>query len=243
VLKRKVDPALKPLYYFSIFAIAEMKSDGLFHIQDITRFLNLKPKEKQPNLDLTNLDGLNSQILNLNPQASPSINFTISSNPYTDREIKYGGAKVFVKSSKQYLTLLQWLHVRLGHTNENQIKKMVQHQSLLGTGVCWSDIKDLQLGPCDTCLKARMRAFTLPASISRRKYEVFEYLSCDYKPFHKVVNGIQKSISIRGYTGAIIYSDKASGKIFCYLVKSSSEWMDTLQQCIRDYGPGANPRL
>ena len=91
-------------------------------------------------------------------------------------------------------------------------------------------------------MKAKMRAFALPASISRTRYEVFEYLSSDYKPFCKVVNGVQKPLSVRGYTGAIIYTDKASGKIFCYLVKSSSEWLGTLQQVIREYGPGVNPR-
>jgi len=223
---------MNPMYSFTILSTVEMESDTLpqsefTHTTIVT--LDLK--------SVLNLD------LNLDTQTqNPKVNFAISDHVYTSKEIKFGGAKVFVKSSKQYLTQLQWLHVRLGHLNESQLKRMVLLDSLLGTGVTWSEIKNLQLGPCDTCLKAKMKAFPLPASISRTQYEVFEYLTSDYKPFNRVVHGVQKSFSVRGYTGAIIYSDKASGKAFCYLVKSSSEWLGTLQQLLRDYGPEANPR-
>jgi hypothetical protein len=49
-----------------------------------------------------------------------------------------------------------------------------------------------------------MRAFALPLSISRRIYEVFEYLSCDHIPFSKTVAGVQRSFSIRGYTVSVL---------------------------------------
>mmetsp|Transcript_29793 Transcript_29793/g.40907 ORF Transcript_29793/g.40907 Transcript_29793/m.40907 type:complete len:1150 (+) Transcript_29793:1094-4543(+) len=225
VCNKEVDE--ESLCYFRTIATAQMQSDGLFHVDDMTKFL----------LPLRGASESTSTTSSL-----PSLNFTISMKSYIDREIKYGGAKVFIKSSRQYLTLLQWLHVRLGHINESQLKWMVKHQSVLGSGVSWSDIKDLQLGMCDTCIRAKMRAFALPCSISHKVYEVFEHLSSDYKPFCKTVNGVQVSFSVRGYTGVILYTDKASDKVFCYLVKSSSEWLSTLILCIKEYGPGANPR-
>ena len=88
-----------------------------------------------------------------------------------------------------------------------------------------------------------MRAFALPLSISRRIYEVFEYLSCDHIPFSKIVNGVQRSFSIRGYTGIILYADRATGKLFPHLVKNKSEWLQTLKDCMVENGPSTrNPR-
>ena len=88
-----------------------------------------------------------------------------------------------------------------------------------------------------------MRAFALPLSISRRIYEVFEYLSCDHIPFSKIVNGVQRSFSIRGYTGIILYADRATGKLFPHLVKNKSDWLQTLKDCMVENGPSTrNPR-
>ena len=230
VCNKEVDDS--SLCYFRTIATAQIQNDGLFHVDDMTKFL----------LPLRGGSESKSLPNHSSSYTTPNLNFTISTKSYIDREIKYGGAKVFIKSSRQYLTLLQWLHVRLGHISESQLKWMVKHQSVLGSGVSWSDIKDLQLGMCDTCIRAKMRAFNLPCSISHKVYEVFEHLSSDYKPFCKTVNGVQVSFSVRGYTGVIIYTDKASDKVFCYLVKSSSEWLSTLIQCIKEYGPGTNPK-
>ena len=66
---------------------------------------------------------------------------------------------------------------------------MVKYGINLGTKVTYDEIKDLHLGECDTCMKCKMRAFALPLSISRRIYEVFEFLSCDHIPFSKTVGG------------------------------------------------------
>jgi hypothetical protein len=88
-----------------------------------------------------------------------------------------------------------------------------------------------------------MRAFALPLSISRRIYEVFEYLSCDHIPFSKTVAGVQRSFSIRGYTGIILIADRATGKLFDYLVKQKSEWLQCLKTCMDENGPSTrNPR-
>jgi hypothetical protein len=122
--------------------------------------------------------------------------------------------------------------VRLGHPSQQALKKMVLAKSVLGLGVLWDDIKDLELGLCNACMKSRMHAFPIPASISKKTYEVFEYITCDYCPF---------SIdSIRGYKGIYIYGDRKSEMIVGYLVKSKTEWLETFQLLINDYGPGMN---
>jgi hypothetical protein len=202
-------------------ASATLRSDMLFHIDDMTAFL-------RPSIHPT--------------PTTPTALFTISNHPYTMKEIKYGGARVFIKSGRQYLTLLQWLHVRLGHANEALLRWIIDKNVVLGSGVTKDEISKLELGFCDTCFKSRMHALPIPSSISRKQYEIFEYLTADYLPFHKTVHGEVKSVSIRGYTGAVLIADKSSGKLFGYPVKRKSEWLSTLQQCIQEFGPGANPR-
>ena len=142
------------------------------------------------------------------------------------------------------LNQLQWLHVRLGHAHEHQIKMMVKYEINLRPKVTYDEIKDLHLGERNTCMKCKMRAFALPLSISRRIYETFEFLSCDHIPFSKTVGGgVQRSFSIRGYTGIILFADRATGKIFNNLARSKSEWLQCLKDCIAEYGPSnRNPR-
>ena len=61
-------------------------------------------------------------------------------------ELKYGSARVFHKSGTMILNQLQWLHVRMGHAHEHQIKMMVKNGVNLGTKVTYAEIKDLHLG-------------------------------------------------------------------------------------------------
>ena len=91
-------------------------------------------------------------------------------------------------------------------------------------------------------MRARMHAFSLPPSISQKEYSPFECISCDHIPFSRVVNGVQKSYSVRGYTGSIIYSDAATDMLWVYPVKAKSDWLSTLEQLDREWGPSANAR-
>jgi len=208
-------------YIYKTVATATLHTDMLFHIDDMRAFL---------------------EPLAVDNVVEPTALFSISDHPYTMREMKYGGARIFIKSGRQYLTLLQWLHVRLGHANESLLRWIIDKNVVLGAGMTKADISKLELGPCDTCQRSRMHAFAMPPSISRKVYEVFEYLSADYMPFNKITHGTVRSLSKRGFTGAIVYTDKATGKVFGYLVKKKSEWFDTFQKCILDHGIGANPR-
>ena len=72
-------------------------------------------------------------------------------------------------------------------------------------------------------MRARMHAFSLPTSISQKEYSPFECISCDHIPFSRVVNGVQKSYSVRGYTGSILFNDAATDMIWVYPVKAKSE--------------------
>ena len=75
-----------------------------------------------------------------------------------------------------------------------------------------------------------------------QKYSPFEYISCDYIPFNRVINGQVKSYSIRGYTGCIIYVDAATDMLWIYLVFNKGEWLSTLKRLIREYGPTTNSK-
>ncbi len=160
---------------FKTIATATLKSDGQFHVDDMTKFL--KP--------LVNKNMSSTECYALPIDAF--IHMTISEAPYTDREIKYGSAKVFIKSSRQYLTLIQWLHVRLGHASEAQLRWIVKNNIVLGTGVTWKKLEKLELGTCDVCQRSHMRTFALPCSISHKEFDVFEEITFDFIPLHKTV--------------------------------------------------------
>jgi hypothetical protein len=149
-------------------------------------------------------------------------------------------SKVFIKSSRQYLTLIQWLHVRLGHTSEAQLRWIVKNNIVLGTGVTWKKLEKLELGTCDVCQRSHMHTFALPSSISHKEFDVFEEITFDFISLHKTVHGKHVSVSIRGYIGLYLYADKKPGKLMAYFVKSKSQWLQTLKDCINEYGPGGN---
>jgi hypothetical protein len=205
--------------------------DGLYHIDDMNCFKilgNFPDRFNVPNkLKVSDLIDGRANIISRN------VLLTQSDRPfYTEQEIKKGSARNFVKNSRQYLNLLQWCHVRLGHPSEEALKRMIKNQSVLGIGVKWDEVKNMELGLCDSCLKSRMHAFPVPASISRKEYQIFEYITCDYCPMSVV--------SVQGYRGIYVYGDKRSERLFGYLVKSKSEWLDTFKSLIEEYGPAQN---
>jgi hypothetical protein len=123
ILKRVPDPKDLDLLYFETVATATLQNDRLFHIDDSTKFLK----------------GTDSII-----------NYTVSNAPYLQHELKYGSARVFHQNGTSLLNQLQWLHFRLCHANEHQIKMMVKNGVNIGTKVTYAEIKDLHLGECDT---------------------------------------------------------------------------------------------
>ena len=221
ILKKIIDEENPDDWYFATVATCTYRDDKLYHFDDITKFL-------EP------LDSIKAK--------RSSINMTISKIPYMKNEILKGSGRIFHKHFRIFLNDLQWLHLRTCHTHQDKLKSMVKNNACLGFGVTYDSIKNLELGPCNTCLRSRMHALPLPSSISHRTYEPFEAISCDHIPFSRVINGQTKSYSVRGYTGCILYNDIATDMIWIYLVKAKSEWLTTLKQLTREYGPTANAR-
>ena len=125
ILKRVQDTVNADTWYFITVATATLHTDRLFHIDDSTKFL----------LDIDK-----------HTRQTQSINYAVSTKPYLHHELKYGSARVFHKSGTMILNQLQWLHVRMGHAHEHQIKMMVKNGVNLGTNVTYAEIKDLHLG-------------------------------------------------------------------------------------------------
>ena len=149
------DSATEPNLIYRTIASATLQSDMLFHIDDMRAFLH-------PLHVSSSHEHEHKQV--------PQAHYSFSDQPYTEREIKYGGARVFIKSCRQYLSLLQWLHVRLGHANEALIHWMIDKDIVLGSGVSKTDLAKLKLGVCGICYRARMHAFAMPPSISHKVY-------------------------------------------------------------------------
>jgi hypothetical protein len=240
--------------YLKVLATATLNpSDRLYHIDDMTAFKRIA-ENKNSTIKTNNKIslGLTSSI---NKSRDTSVNINDNNNntntitdeiklpdviptpkkKWTLGDIKKGSARIDVSSLRAYITLLQWIHVRCNHLPIELIRWMIQYQIVLGAGVTWEQIKDLKLGACDACMHAKMHSIPIPPSISYKEYAIGEYLSSDHIPFSKP--------TIRGYTGAIIYVDKASGKLFIYLVKSKTQWLQTLKDWIRVHGSGKNPRV
>ena len=109
-------------------------------------------------------------------------------------------------------------------------------------GVTWKELEKLELGTCDVFQRSHMRTFALPCSIPHKEFDVLEQITFDFIPLHKPVHGKHVSVSIRGYIGLYLYADKKTGKLMAYFVKSKSQWLQTLKDCINEYGPGGNIR-
>jgi hypothetical protein len=115
--------------YYRTIATATLGPDRLFHIDDMTRFLD--------------------PSLTADDESPISLGPTTEVLSYTPSEIKLGSHRVMIKSARQYLNLLEWCHVRWGHCDPALIKYMVRKIVVLGAGVTWEEIKNLQMGLCD----------------------------------------------------------------------------------------------
>lgn len=146
--------------YYRTIASATLGPDRLFHIDDMTRFLDpsLQSDDEAP-------------IVSYGPTSEVKV--------YTPKERRLGSHRVMIKSARQYLNYLEWLHTRMGHVDPILLKYMARHEIVLGLGITWKDVKHLEMGICDACMHARMHALPIYASLSRKSYGIFEYLTID----------------------------------------------------------------
>jgi hypothetical protein len=187
-------------------AIAKLQKDNLYHVHNLK---SLKNYQQPPTSIINNIT-------------------------YTTDEIKNGSSRTNYSATHANLDPLEWLHVRLAHINEHLIKHIVKHDIVLGLGVTYDQIKNQKLKICDACTRGKMKALTLPYSISHTSYGIFEYISLDIIFFP-----IQ---SYKHYTCSALYMDKCTNKIFAYHMKLKSELLNTFKQLINDNNHHKNPK-
>jgi hypothetical protein len=207
-----------------VVATATLQNDGLFHIDDITKFLDLEGScvpcttIYYPNAsdsitnNLNNSIALNSiskskHMLKLLKQQSKELKILRQHN----KSLIRGSSQINTRSTLVGLNPLEVLHVKLGHVGEDTIKWAVRNDSMIGLGYTYDEIKNLTLKQCPSCMEGKMEAFPIPPSITTRQYGVFEYLSVDILSWTYV--------SVRGYQYTALYVDKCTKHLFHYHMK------------------------
>ena len=229
---------------------------GLYHMDNMRDFLRQEPDLRRAPIIRINSDSFpktsralpnfnqtkegefaeDSKETNNNscPPTAPQVAPIIKPRPnLTQLQLKSGSSQTNPKSLRGGFTSMQWLHLRLGHAGRDAILKMVKDGSINGCGVSFEELsKDNTWFHCNSCEHGRMHSFPIPASITRRDYGIFQFITSDFIPFRKP--------STRGYVGSYIYGDRASGKLWSYLVKSKDEWLATYQLLQAEFGPNMN---
>ena len=209
--------------------------DRLFHVDDMTRFKDpslLQSPSAYPSQTKPIVDDVHNNkeevVKEIEEDLPADFDF------YNLKDYIKGSTRVMIKSARQYLNLLEWLHVRLGHISPALIKWMVKNFCVLGVGVTWKEIAKLEMGICDACMHSHMHALPIYASLNLKVYGIFQYLTSDIVPF-----GFN---SIRGFTATVLFACKASSKVWVYPIKRKSQWLSKLKQCIRENGKGVTPQ-
>jgi hypothetical protein len=100
-------------------------------------------------------------------------------------DVKEGSAPDRWKNQRRGGNLLEQLHTRWGHVGEKAIREAIKRESVIGSGVTYSDIKDLSMKLCPDCMKGKMEYF--PAKLSTTDYSSysnFQLMATDDKgPF------------------------------------------------------------
>ncbi len=105
-------------------------------------------------------------------------------------------------------SILDVMHVRLGHMSERNIKFAVKNHLFKGCDVTYDNIKDLKLRMCYTCQMGRMHAFRRPG-VTGHNYLPLECIGVDYK-------GSLGTRSVHMHTGFYLINDHSSGGVWAY---------------------------
>ena len=218
---------------------------GLFQIDDISRFEDPSlyqayahgPAETKAIVDD---DEIEEPQIPPRPPEQPQVESQEDSDmdapakPLDTASMKGKNKRVMIKSARQYVNYLEWLHVKMGHLGEEVIKWIVKKSVVNGTGVSWEVLSKQQMGICDACLHARMHALPIYPSMSKIKWGIFECLTSDYISYGFTTR--------RMFTGCYIFQDLGSDKPFVVQVKTKTAWLWSLKRVIREFGPGRNSR-
>ena len=238
----------------SVVATATLRNDGLYYIDDLTKFLLYEgtciPCTHIYYSKAGNIDDLPD---NGNRYATPATHDTrtavrrkvlesiinkqnkLIEQLRNDQENHIrGSSRIKTRSTTVGMNPLEILHVKLGHVGEDTIKWAARNNSLVGLGFTYDDIKHLTLKLCPACMEGKMEAFPVPPSLTSRVYNPFEYLSVDIL--------IWTYTSVRGFRYTALYVDKSTKYLFHYHMKTKNELLDTFKQLIKDHGKDKNPR-
>ena len=113
--------------------------------------------------------------------------------PYTWKDrIEVMGSRGTTRSdSTAGLNIKQILHRRLGHPSESTLEKMLKNNTIIGAGRKYNTIKNMKIGICDACIRAKMRRNTVCDSNYREKHNVDPLSEIAIDPVPMIKNSIQ----------------------------------------------------
>ena len=125
-------------------------------------------------------------------------------------KMKGKNRRVIIKSARQNVNNLEWLHVKMGHLGKKIMKRIVKESIVYGTGVTWANLSKWCLASCDACL----HALPIYPSISNIKWGIFECLTSDYISYGFTTR--------REFTGCYIFQSLESDQPFVVKVKTKT---------------------
>ena len=129
---------------------------------------------------------------------------------------------------------LEALHQRYGHLGVANIKRALRQNAIVGAGVSYKDIKNMEMRVCPDCMKGRMKALPVDSSTTdHSNLGLFEVLATDDKgPF--------SVRTIHHYIRFDLFSWRSSHWLEVRFKKAKTEFFQHLQAVImhkiaRDY--------
>jgi hypothetical protein len=168
---------------------------------------------------------LEDDLYHLDNAEVPSVNINIAK--LFSLDVKEGSAPDRWKNQRRGGNALEQLHTRWGHVGEKATREAIKRESVIGSGVTHSDIKDLTMRLCPDCMKGKMEYF--PAKLSQTdysNYSNFQLMATDDKGPFQV-----ESISDK-YKYLDLFAFKSSRWLEVRFKRSKDGFYDNLENII-----------
>ena len=190
---------------FRLMTTATLGSDDLHHPDNINDFHTYQQhKSAQPQTSLASVE---------------------------DKTYIQGSQRHVNKATRANLNPLETLHIILNHAPEHLIKRLVRLQLIQGLKYTWDEIKHFTLRLCDTCLKARMRAFPVYSPLNPHQYQVMECISVDILDVGRVK-------TFDGHLFAALFICRACKVKFVYPLTKKSDFLTYFKHVVSKLGNG-----
>jgi hypothetical protein len=138
-----------------------------------------------------------------------------------------GQAPMKLQSTVLGMNKLEALHNRWGHLSAESIKRALREQLVIGAGVSYDEIKDLNMRMCPDCQKGRMTALSTPSSDTVYEHlNPMEHLATDDKGPFSVK-------TIHGYVRFDLFSFRSSKYLVAKFKRHKSDFLANLQDVVR----------